>query len=101
MGSRRGEGDEWKGIVSLFEPMEEPNDPHGLNEKSFDGFHYIQFLMAAIPIIGLSVPISGFMLFVDRYPKNEFNLTEMLRKTTMYSLMIQMVSLLLVGAIFL
>ena len=99
MGSRRGEGDEWKGIVSLFEPLEEPNDPCGLNDTSFDGFHYSQFLLAAIPIIGLSAPISGFMSFADRYPENEFNLTEMMRKTAMYSLMIQMVSLLLVGAI--
>jgi len=99
MGSKEANDDRWKGIISLFEPLEEPNDPYNLNETSFDRFHYLQFLMAAIPIVGFVPAVTGFRLYAEKYPCNEFNLTEIIRKTVVYSLLIQMVSLTLVGAI--
>jgi len=99
MGSKEANDDEWKGIISLFEPLEEPNDPYGLNEKSFDWFHFANFLLAAIPVIGFVPVFAALTYFSDEYPNNSFNLAEIARQTVVYSLLIQMVSLTLVGAI--
>lgn len=68
------------------EPLEEPEDPYGLNEHGPCDF---AVSAGVIPLVGLASATAAFSFYLEQKPDNPFNLAEQARLSGWLVLYIQ------------
>lgn len=74
----------------------QPPDTVGLNEKSVtdDTMHLFWLMIAAVPVIGISIPIACLTFGYSGRHTNDFRIYEQLWKVGVYGAVIQTISFL-------